>query len=59
MSPEGRTVVLGAVLSVAALIAMVAVTAWWDPGTVVRAVVLGLSAVAVIVGGVFMLRDYS
>lgn len=59
MTPEGRTVVLGAAFSVGAMIAMVAVTAWWHPGTAVRAVVLVLSGVAVIVGGVLMLRDYS
>ncbi len=58
-TPEGRTVVLGAVLAVGAMLAAVSVTAWSHPAPVVRALVLALAAVAAVAGSVLMLRDLS
>lgn len=53
----GATVVLGAVLSVAALLGSTAIIVWTQPGTTARVVIVAVAFVVAIVGGVMMLKD--
>ena len=53
----GATVVLGAVLSVAALLGSTAIIEWTHPGTTARVVIVAVAFVVAIVGGVMMLKD--
>jgi hypothetical protein len=53
----GTTVVLGAVLSLVALVGSTAVIVWAHPDTTGRVVVVAVAFVIAIVGGVMMLKD--
>jgi hypothetical protein len=53
----GTTVVLGAVLSVGALLGATGIIVWTHPGSTARIVIVGIAFLVAIVGGVMMLKD--
>lgn len=53
----GATVVLGAILSVGALLGATAIVVWAHPGTTGRVVIVAVAFAVAIVGGVMMLKD--
>jgi hypothetical protein len=56
-SSPGATVVLGAVLSVGALLGSTAIIVWMHPGSTARIVIVAVAFLVAIVGGVMMLKD--
>jgi hypothetical protein len=53
----GTTVVLGAALSVAALLGSTGLIVWTHPSTGARVLIVAVAFVLAIVGGVMMLKD--
>ena len=53
----GATVVLGAILSVGALLGATAIVVWAHPDTTVRVVIVAVAFAVAIVGGIMMLKD--